>query len=57
MIPKDPVILLSYINTQLRDNYSSLEELCLSLGLNKEDIVSKLNKINYFYVEEQNQFK
>ena len=28
MIPKDPVILLSYVNTQLRDYYDSLEALC-----------------------------
>ena len=27
-LPKDPMILLSYINTQLRDNYSSLGEMC-----------------------------
>ncbi len=28
MLPQDPVILLSYINTRLRDSYSSLEALC-----------------------------
>ena len=28
MIPKDPVILLSFINTKLRDEYASLSELC-----------------------------
>ena len=28
MVPKDPVMLLSYINTQLRDNYPSIQELC-----------------------------
>ncbi len=27
VLPKDPVILLSYINTQLRDFYPSLDEL------------------------------
>ena len=26
-LPKDPVMLLSFVNTQLRDNYSNLEEL------------------------------
>ena len=31
MIPKDPVILLSYVNTQLRDYYESLEALCTCL--------------------------
>lgn len=32
-LPKDPMILLSYINTQLRDNYSSLGEMCQILDL------------------------
>ncbi len=32
-IPKDPVILLSYVNTQLRDNYSSLDEMCQALDV------------------------
>jgi hypothetical protein len=41
-LPKDPFMLLSYVNTQLRDNYASLRELCGSLGVNEEDIVSTL---------------
>jgi len=56
MIPSDPVILLSYINTQLRDNYSSLDDLCSSLDADKEAITQKLEMINYFYDEKQNQF-
>ena len=32
-IPKDPMILMSYVNTQLRDFYSSLDELCSALDL------------------------
>ena len=38
-LPKDPFMLLSYVNTQLRDNFSSLSELCSSLGVSEEDIV------------------
>ena len=30
MIPEDPVILLSFVNTKLRDEYPSLDELCAS---------------------------
>lgn len=33
MIPKDPVILLSYVNTQLRDYYGFSEALCTCRGL------------------------
>lgn len=57
MLPKDPVMLLSFINMKLRDQYSSLDSLCDDLDVNKEEILEKLEKINYFYDEIQNQFK
>lgn len=55
-LPKDPVMLLSYLNTQLRDNYSSLEELCSSLQLNMAAVCEKLAAIDYTYDPSQNQF-
>lgn len=55
-LPKDPMILLSYVNTQLRDFYSSLEELCKSLCVDIEEIKENLSKIDYFYNEELNKF-
>lgn len=55
-IPNDPVILMSYLNTQLRDQYPSLEELCKTMGLNMEAITAKLQTIGYRYDEERNQF-
>lgn len=48
-IPKDPVMRLSYVNTQLRDNYSSLDDFCQSLNADKTDIVESLKRINYLY--------
>ena len=56
MIPKDPIMLLSYINTQLRDNYSSLDDLCASLDADKQEIADKLAKVNYVYDEALNKF-
>ncbi|MCQ2528391.1 MAG: DUF4250 domain-containing protein [Saccharofermentans sp.] len=56
-LPKDPAMLLSVINTQLRDNYSSLDDLCDSCDVSKEDIESALSGIGYEYNPEQNQFK
>ncbi len=55
-IPNDPVILLSYINTQLRDFYPSLDELSKSLGIDQENLIRKLAAIDYHYCAEQNQF-
>lgn len=56
-IPKDPVMLMSYLNTQLRDNYASLEELCRSLDLDQDEVEKKLAKIDYHYEAGSNQFK
>lgn len=56
-IPKDPIILLSYINTQLRDHYSSLEDLCKSLNLNEKELTDKLAAVDYHYNREHNQFQ
>lgn len=55
-MPKDPVMLLSFFNTQLRDNYNSLEELCKSYMVSEEEITDKLKTINYEYNSEKNQF-
>lgn len=57
MLPEDPIILLSYINTQLRDFYESYEELCKSLDVDKEAVTEKLRSIGYKYQEEINQFR
>lgn len=56
-LPNDPAILLSYINTLLRDEYPSLDELCKSLCVQKEDIERKLSLIGYKYSEETNSFR
>lgn len=56
-IPNDPVMLLSYINTQLRNHYPSLEELCASLSIDKTRITAKLNAIDYYYNSNANQFQ
>ena len=55
MIPKDPMILLSYVNTQLRDYYDSLEALCTCRGLKKDELVAKMHSIDYEYDEATNQ--
>ncbi|MBE6782175.1 MAG: DUF4250 domain-containing protein [Ruminococcaceae bacterium] len=56
MVPHDPVILLSFINTKLRDRYKTFSELCEDLDLCEEEIKEKLGSIDYFYDQKQNQF-
>lgn len=55
-LPEDPVMLLSYVNTKLRDDYESLDELCSSLGADKDDISRRLAEVNYIYDEDLNKF-
>ena len=55
-LPKDPFMLLSYINTQLRDNFSSLSELAASLDENEEQIRTTLAGAGFIYNEELNRF-
>jgi hypothetical protein len=60
MLPQDPVMLLSYINTQLRDNYNGLESLSEGLDIPPSDldnIIRKLSEIGYRYDSTANQFK
>lgn len=55
-LPKDPVMLLSVVNTKLRDYYPSLEELAKAEGVAQEEIIQNLAKINYVYDENHNRF-
>ena len=55
-IPKDPVMLMSFLNTKLRDQYSSLEELCQDLEADQAEREKKLELIDYRYDAGKNQF-
>lgn len=57
MLPKDPFILLSYINTKLRDDYENLDELCMRMDVNRSEIENKLEKAGFSYDKVLNQFK
>ena len=56
-IPNDPIILLSFINMKLRDQYQSLDELCDDMELDKNSLCDKLKSVGYTYSKTQNQFK
>ena len=56
-IPNDPMILLSFVNTKLRDEYSSLEEFCKGHDLDVEALKKKLEEIGFQYNTELKQFK
>lgn len=57
MLPKDPYMLLSMINMKLRDQYSSMDELCDDLDEDKGAIDEKLVAAGFAYDETVNQYK
>ena len=52
----DDLILLSFLNTKLRDEYASLDELCRDNDLSREQTEQRLAALGYNYSEEQNRF-
>ena len=57
MLPKDPMILLSYVNTQLRDHYDSLDALCEGLDVSRSALEETLNTAGFAYDAAQNRFR
>lgn len=55
-LPEDPIMLLSVINTKLRDEYHNLDVLCEDMQIEKSVLIDKLKGIDYEYDEVRNQF-
>ncbi len=55
--PKDPVMLLSVVDTALRDSYSSFDALVEDNEVDGDEILSKLASIDYHYDAALNKFK
>ncbi len=57
-IPSDPYILLGMINMKLRDGgYESLSDLCLSLGIEEDELKNRLRGAGFEYNPEIKQFR
>ncbi|MDO5100290.1 MAG: DUF4250 domain-containing protein [Eubacteriales bacterium] len=59
MLPKDPIMLLSVINTRLRDYYSSFAVFCREEGIGEQEaarIIETLAGVGYEYDADRNQF-
>lgn len=55
-LPEDPVMLLSFVNMKLRDQYASLDDLCDDLNVLSVELEEKLGEIGYFYNAKENRF-
>lgn len=56
MLPQDPVILLSYVNTKLRDEFADLDELCAVLDVDRSALEDTLQGVSVRYDEDSHQF-
>lgn len=56
-LPNDIEMLVSIINTALRDKYSSISDLCYDEDVNFDEVNAKLNAAGYFYNEKINAYK
>ncbi len=55
-LPQDPFILLSYVNTKLRDDYPSLDKMCEDLDIDRSELEDKLRQAGFEYSAENNKF-
>ena len=56
MLPQDPVILLSYVNTKLRDRDHTLENFCSFEAVEPSALCERLAEIGYTYDSNRGQF-
>lgn len=56
-IPKDPYMLLSFVNMHLRDDGEPLDEMCESLGIDRRQLIARLSAAGFEYMPSVNQFR
>lgn len=56
-LPSEPEMLLSLINMKLRDNYSSLENMCDDLDVDYTEVMNKIEAAGLRYDSGINQLK
>lgn len=55
-LPTDPFILLSFVNTKLRDDYATLDEMCGDLAIDRADLEKRLKEAGFEYSKDNNKF-
>lgn len=49
-------MLLSYVNTRLRDDFDSLDDMCLALGISRDELTARLAAAGFEYSPENKRF-
>ena len=55
-LPRDPAMLVSFVNMKLRDDYASLDEMCDDLGIDRADLEARMAEAGFEYSEENKRF-
>ncbi len=49
-------MLLSYINMKLRDSYTSLDEMCDNMQLDRDELIRRMAEAGFEYSATHNRF-
>ncbi len=55
-LPSDPMILFSFVNMKLRDEYASLDALCDDMQIDRAELEQTLSEAGVEYSTEHNKF-
>lgn len=55
-LPRDPLMLMSVVNTRLRDAYPDLDALCEDLQISRPELEKTLAAAGWVYSESSRQF-
>lgn len=55
-LPQDPMMLFSFVNTKLRDDYADLDALCDDMNVDRKELEDKLSQAGFEYNSAQNKF-
>lgn len=55
-LPQDPYMLLSVVNMKLRDSFSSLDDLCDTLDIDRDELCTRLHDAGFEYDAVHNRF-
>lgn len=55
-LPSDVMMLLSYVNMKLRDQYGSLDEMCSDMQIDRVWLEKRLGEVGFEYNRSQNRF-
>ena len=57
LLPKDPAMLVSFVNMKLRDEYRTLEDFCAVYGLTESELKSQLEAAGFDWMPGSRQFR